>query len=175
MGRYGITNGKRYEKLWGEALLASWPTPDASGAQDGEAFETWEKRRLDTKARVGNGNGFGTPLTIAAQLASWPTPRTVTGGAESAKRKQELGRNNHRDGTRLRKDNNLGVGTHGVSLHHLVQLAATGTPPTGSPASTEKRGQLNPAHSRWLMGLPVEWDACAPTETASSLRRRKSS
>lgn len=54
--------------------FTGWPTPDASVAQDGETFETWEKRRLATKARVKNGNGFGTPLTIAAQMAGWATP-----------------------------------------------------------------------------------------------------
>jgi len=40
----------------------------ACNPNDGETVETWEARRLATKERVGNGNGFGTPLSIAVQL-----------------------------------------------------------------------------------------------------------
>lgn len=44
---------------------------------------------------------------------------------------------------------------------------------SGSTAGTGSGGQLNPAHSRWLMGYPVEWDACAPTVTPSSRKSRQ--
>ena len=58
--------------------LEGWPTPVASVVQDGETFDSWEKRRLETKARVKNGNGFGTPLTIAAQMIG-PARLTASG------------------------------------------------------------------------------------------------
>jgi hypothetical protein len=51
-----------------------------------------------------------------------------------------------------------------------TRLLVSGEDPTGSDAPTAKRGQLNPAFSRWLMGLPLEWDVCAPTVTRSSRR-----
>ena len=60
------------------------------------------------------------------------------------------------------------------TLDVTAQLAF-GRTVIGSPAETENTGQLNPAHSRWLMGLPPEWDACAPTATPSSRKPRKRS
>ena len=63
-----------------DRALTLLPTPAAANPNDGESVETWEARRQRTKERVGNGNGFGTPLSIAVQLL--PTPRSSdTNGA----------------------------------------------------------------------------------------------
>ena len=53
------------------------------------------------------------------------------------------------------------------------RLSNLGLVQSGSPAATAKPGQLNPEHSRWLMGYPPEWGSCAPTVTPSSRRSQR--
>jgi hypothetical protein len=53
---------------------SSWPTPAATVICDGVSEEVFEARRQENLAKGINGNGMGTPLTIAAQ--TWPTPDT---------------------------------------------------------------------------------------------------
>jgi len=56
------------------AAMQSWPTPNAQVSQDGELPETWLKRKEAMKAKGYNGNGCGTPLTIAVQLHGQADP-----------------------------------------------------------------------------------------------------
>jgi hypothetical protein len=102
----------------------------------------------------GDHESLALKLLGAARLAYWPTPtasladkgvRTPEGGIREAMR---------------------GRGPDLAAVSTLV----FGIAPIGCNVSTAKPVQLNPAHSRWLMGYPAAWDDCAPTVMPSSRR-----
>jgi len=132
--------------------------------------------------RTSGNDYFGVPH-------GWATPRTITGGGESGSRKRELGRTQSGGGD-LQADAKLvgwptasgrdwkdspGMATTGVNpdgsirtrLDQLPRVAQTvGVIATSSCAQTEKRGVLDAAFGRWLMGYPETWDMASPNHDA---------
>lgn len=92
-------------------------------------------------------------------LAGWPTPLTVPDSPTS--HGQLSGQ--------LRRSMEACRSVGPIRLTHLGQML------TGCTAEITNGGRLNPAHSRWLMGYPPEWDDCAVTAMPSSQKSPKSS
>jgi len=140
-----------------------WPTPNTM-----EGGQTSRGGKRKGELLMGGLVGWPTPivgdttgpapgLQTAAHLTSWPTASA-------------------RDWKDTSGMSETGTNPDGSTRSRLDQLPrVAGLTAIGSPAATVKPGQLNPAHSRWLMGLPPEWDACAPTVMPSSRKSRKPS
>ena len=176
-------NGLLGRVVW----LAGWPTPMAG-----------------TPAQNGNneaGNTDSSRKTVA--LAGWPTPQASDGsGGGQEKRALNPARSNDlmdfamlagwptTSASDMRSYSDTAISTwlegetkngHGLDLNLAAQivgpsrLTASGQLLTGSSAGMTSGGQLNPAHSRWLMGYPPEWDDCAVTAMPSTRTRRQRS
>lgn len=166
--------------------LSGWPTPHTSSSTG-----------AGTEGRAGGMN-----IQTVAQLSGWPTPCQQDGpkGGPSQGTDRLPGAAMlsgwhtplSRDGDKLdatpkaiekRQADGREIGTameartcssHGWSSHPgPARIDANGSCATIQMG--QGGGRLNPAHSRWLMRLPPEWDDCAPTETASTLKRQRDS
>ncbi len=160
------------------SLIANWPTPkvtdgdkgggSSKNGQDLVTTASWatpaardyrSDRGQKTDAEQYGTKGRPLPSMPGAAMAGWlsPTacsPNSLRGSGQHPDKRRE--------------------GGHAVNLQDQVLLADSGTIASGSCAPTEKRGQLNPDHSRWLMGYPAVWGSCGAMamQLIRKLRRR---
>lgn len=136
----GLDGRVRLDQLPRQAAqVTGWPTPTVKQGDYSYSHENHDTKSLK--------------LAGAAKLAGWGTPTAgqARGTVEQVlARKQKL------------KDSGTSIGVSVTALNHQVQLTVTGEMPFSFPAATENLGQLNPSLPRWLMGLPILWDTCAP-------------
>ena len=182
------------------AWLTGWPTPTVGNAMGSQSCEG-----MSATGKMPDGRKVSVALPHVATFAGWPTPMAGTpaqngnnaaGNNDSSRKTVALAgwatptaqqANGEPEAFLERKRRSIARGSSmGVSItdlqmqakawaHGPARLTACGQMLTGSDAQMESGGQLNPAHSRWLMGYPAAWDDCAPMVTRSSRRKRLNS
>lgn len=123
----------RQPNLQDFAVLTAWPTPTTESAM--------------REKRYAQG---GMPFSMAAALTGWPTPQVNYITNATTVQMSSDGRDT---------PNKIGWA---ASLCGPLRLTVFGEMRTGSFVEMANGVQLNPAHSRWLMGLPRVWDESSP-------------
>lgn len=169
-----------------ESELTGWPSPLASNVKN--CYQDWLKVLARKEAgRQPNLQDFAVlaawvtttsrdwkdsagmtapGLQSASALVGWPTPTTSNTRSPSVEAAMNMYR---QDGSKTQQRLQDFAGITGP-----LRLTVFGEMRTGSYVEMANGVQLNPTHSRWLMGLPRVWDESSPgwqewqTATASA-------
>lgn len=149
--------------------LASWPTPT-----------TIDNNQVAGHAAAANAPKRGSTLGGASRLAGWVTPTSrdwkdsagMTAQRDGKDRLDQLPRQAFMVGwptptteatVRSKRYAQGGMPfSMAASMAGPLRLTVFGEMRTGSYVEMANDVQLNPAHSRWLMGLPHAWDESSP-------------
>ncbi len=125
------------------AALTGWVTPTSRDWKDsaGMMAQREGKERLDQLPRQ-------------VFMMGWPTPTTSNTRSPSVDAAMNMYR---QDGSKTQQRLQDFAGITGP-----LRLTVFGEMRTGSYVEMANGVQLNPAHSRWLMGLPRAWDESSP-------------
>jgi len=187
VGNFGTRGNERVDEGGLKTQAKDWPTPLAH----------------DMMARGNSGSErHKSPHDLPNSVENWPTPRTITGGGESAERKKELGREEAGGGdlqaavqkwttpkARDWKGGEGAVDRHEPDLDKQSEkwirslrvpvISTDGVELSPTAPTTSGRRRLNPGFVCWLMGWPWWWTRAerisfAAREMESWLYRQRS-
>ena len=138
-----------------DAELAGWPspcTPNGGRSMDPE--------KMSATGKTLDGRKHTVSLEHVAKFAGWATASARDWKSNSNNPEWQAQRAQH---------------ARGKPLSEEAHALTSGPTPSGSPAETGKRGQLNPRFSLWLMGYPTAWACCGERVTRSYRNSRRHS
>lgn len=105
--------------------------------------------------------------TSDKDFSGWPTPQAFDSGSgvRAPRLKKDGNRDKMKPGSWRNdlKDAPYLIFSRPPYLNlNATPVMVTGQNQTGYTVTMGEKDQLDPAHSRWLMALPSEWDDCAP-------------